>query len=232
MSQKSGWLKRVPPGERPRERCLASQGKGLSLQELLAILLSPGTRSQGCWELAQTLVADADFMRLLAVGEVGARLQALGVAPAARARVLAACEIALRHARLDSHVRTVGWRKANLPRCATAALRRIPESRRTEAHEWMGLVPLAPGNRAAELSIVAEGGARAVATDARALMRRVLILDPPAFILVHNHPSGDCQPSRDDRVLTREVASLARRVAIPCLGHWIVSQDGEYWLAA
>jgi DNA repair protein RadC len=49
-----------------------------------------------------------------------------------------------------------------------------------------------------------------------------------AFLLVHNHPSGNASPSHEDVVMTHAVAAAARVIAVPLLDHVIVTSSGDY----
>lgn len=259
----------APEGERPRERLLALGPGALSLQELLAILLSPGVRGRGCWALSQELVGrglvrdsgdrchdrsgapgmeargEEDLWALLSAGEWGGRLAAVGAPRAARARVLAAGEIGRRFAqweRARSPARGVEqeWvrEEQGVGVWAQAALARVSAARRSSPREWLGLVAFhtagegaASGRaRVGELELLAEGSRREVTADVRTVLYRLLVLEARAFVLVHNHPSGDCAPSEQDRALTRELADLGQRIGTPLLGHWVVASEGEAWL--
>ncbi len=63
----------------------------------------------------------------------------------------------------------------------------------------------------------------------REVVRRALELQATAIILVHNHPSGDPTPSRDDIEMTREVATAARALSIVLHDHVIVGNGA--WLS-
>lgn len=60
----------------------------------------------------------------------------------------------------------------------------------------------------------------------REVIRRALELGATALILVHNHPSGDPEPSRDDIAITREIKEVAARMDIVLHDHVIVSRGG------
>ena len=63
----------------------------------------------------------------------------------------------------------------------------------------------------------------------REVVRRALELQATAIILVHNHPSGDPTPSRDDIEMTREVATAAKALSIVLHDHVIVGNGA--WLS-
>lgn len=77
-----------------------------------------------------------------------------------------------------------------------------------------------------------EGSVDQAAVYVREVIRRALELHATALILVHNHPSGDPAPSREDIALTREIAEAGRRLGIQVHDHIIVGAAGQVSLRA
>lgn len=80
-------------------------------------------------------------------------------------------------------------------------------------------------NFLAEIEI-ATGGAHGLAVRPRDVLRPVLRVGVSAFILLHNHPSGDPTPSKNDVALTALVAECARAVDLPMVDHIIIGGRG------
>lgn len=74
--------------------------------------------------------------------------------------------------------------------------------------------------------IASEGSLDQAAIYVREIIRRSIDLGAAAIILVHNHPSGDSAPSRQDISMTREIADVAKRLGISVHDHVIVGKDG------
>jgi DNA repair protein RadC len=66
----------------------------------------------------------------------------------------------------------------------------------------------------------------------REIVKRALELQASALILVHNHPSGDPSPSRDDIQLTRAIADAARPLGIAVHDHLVIARNGHASLRA
>ena len=64
--------------------------------------------------------------------------------------------------------------------------------------------------------------------DAQRLFRHLLAVDAVGFIISHNHPSGDLEPSRDDIVLTENLIKGGKFIGIDCLDHIITAPDGRW----
>ena len=76
---------------------------------------------------------------------------------------------------------------------------------------------------------VARGGIHGAALTPTDVFRPLIRADARAFVLLHNHPSGDPTPSHEDVVMTRAVAHVGEIVGIPLLDHVIVGARGGGW---
>lgn len=74
--------------------------------------------------------------------------------------------------------------------------------------------------------IASEGSLDQAAIYVREIIRRSIDLGAAAIILVHNHPSGDSAPSRQDIQMTREIADVGKRLGISVHDHVIVGKNG------
>jgi DNA repair protein RadC len=89
-------------------------------------------------------------------------------------------------------------------------------------------------NRANELlgySIVAIGGISGVVTDVRVIFQTALITNSSSIIVAHNHPSGNLQPSEQDRTITSKISSAGRWLDIFLLDHIIITNESYYSFA-
>jgi DNA repair protein RadC len=76
-------------------------------------------------------------------------------------------------------------------------------------------------------AILSEGTVNQAAVYVREIIHQALNLGATAIILVHNHPSGDPQPSRDDIVMTKDIIEAGRRVAVTVHDHIIIGSSGH-----
>ena len=82
-------------------------------------------------------------------------------------------------------------------------------------------------NRLIRDEIASEGSIDQAAIYTREVIRRALDLGAAAVILVHNHPSGDSAPSRQDITMTREIIEAGKRLGIAVHDHIIIGMDGH-----
>lgn len=73
---------------------------------------------------------------------------------------------------------------------------------------------------------LSQGGMHGTGVVPRDVLRAVLAGHASAFVMAHNHPSGDPRPSRDDERVTEAVAEAARIIGVPLLDHVIVASGG------
>jgi DNA repair protein RadC len=93
-------------------------------------------------------------------------------------------------------------------------------------HEELWMIALDGRGHMRAARCVARGGLHGAAVRAADLLRAALRADASAFVLVHNHPSGDPTPSREDVALTTRVAAAAAVVGVVLLDHVVVARSG------
>jgi len=96
----------------------------------------------------------------------------------------------------------------------------------TLEHEELWMLALDGRGHLRAARCVAKGGLHGAAVRAADPLRAALRVHASAFVLVHNHPSGDPTPSREDVHLTAQVAAAAAVVGVALLDHVVVARDG------
>ena len=92
--------------------------------------------------------------------------------------------------------------------------------------ERMRVLYLNSKNMLVRDEVASEGSVDQTAVYTREIIRRALDLGATAIILVHNHPSGDSAPSRQDISMTREIADAGKKLGISVHDHIIIGKDG------
>jgi DNA repair protein RadC len=93
-------------------------------------------------------------------------------------------------------------------------------------HEEMWLLALDGRNRLRAARRVGMGGLHGLGVSVRDVLRAALREGASAFIVVHNHPSGDPTPSAEDKTVTEQLERAAQSVDTPLLDHVVVAADG------
>jgi DNA repair protein RadC len=95
--------------------------------------------------------------------------------------------------------------------------------------EHFGVMTLDSKNRVIGFAVVAQGGIAQVAVEPQAVFKPVLLLPSTRMIVVHNHPSGNPEPSNDDIIMTAKLLQGAQLLNISLLDHIILGEDDKYF---
>jgi DNA repair protein RadC len=202
----------------PRERLLDVGIESLSDGELLALLLGTGSTAESVGVLALHLLEEHGTLEGLARAGVGELSGRRGVGKAKAARVAAAIELGRR-----AFVAGRGPSPHRFPEASAVAVW-ADRHLSTLDHEELWLLALDAGNGLRAARRVAAGGLHGLSVAARDPLRVALREGASAFILVHNHPSGDPTPSREDLDFTEKIARAADVVSTPLIDHVIVAR--------
>jgi DNA repair protein RadC len=210
---------RLRLADRPTHRATQAGVEALGDAELLSIVLGTGGGGAPLAILAAGLLNEHGGVGgLLRLG-VGELAEHRGIGPAKAARLAAAIELgrrAVQVASLDASTRlpdreaVVAWAR---PRLATLDHEEL----------WVLALDGRHGLRAARR--VASGGIHGLHVGVRDVLRVALREAASAIVLVHNHPSGDPQPSDEDLAFTRAVAEGAAVVGTPLIDHLIIARQ-------
>jgi DNA repair protein RadC len=209
-----------PAESRPRERLRAVGAAALSDAELVSIVLGSGCAGANVASLSQALLTRHGGLRGLARARAGELCKNRGIG-AARASVLLACvELSRRLWARPIPSRTsitTSELAYHVVRGRFAGL----------SQERFVVLALDARNRLLSVAEVAQGTATSVEVHPRDVFAPLLRESAARAIVAHNHPSGDPEPSEDDRELTLRLSKAARLLGIPLLDHLIVGQ-GTY----
>lgn len=212
-------IRDLPVRERPRERLFGAGAQALSTRELLAILIGSGIETRSAVEIAGTLLQAGDGS-LRRLGTLGLpEIQRLpGIGPAVAARILAALELGRRMARETAAERPRIQGPADVYELCAPGLRDL-------RHEEFRVLLLNTQHAVLRELTVTRGTLDASVVHAREVFRPAISESAAAVILIHNHPSGDPAPSREDRDVTAQLAAAGRMIGIPVLDHVVVGED-------
>ena len=102
---------------------------------------------------------------------------------------------------------------------------------RNQPRENLISIALHSGNQVVGFEIVSQGTANASLAVASEVFKAVLLTNSTAFILAHNHPSGNCEPSLEDRQIAERISEAAQLIGIELLDFLIVTEDSFYSFA-
>jgi DNA repair protein RadC len=215
-------IKDWPQAERPREKLLASGAEALSNAELLALVLRTGDAASGCSvvDQARQLLARFGSLRALAAANAGELCTTKGIGPAKAAELLAVFELARR---FNSEILAPGARYT----CADEVFRHYHERLRDRKKEVFLALLLDSKNRVLREVRVSEGSLTASIVHPREVFAPVVRESAAAVLFVHNHPSGDPTPSREDLEITNRLHEIGTLMGVRVLDHIIIG-SGRY----
>ena len=211
--------------DRPREKMLLKGRQTLSDAELLAILLGSGTVGESAVSLARRLLVAVDNN----LHELGKRslhdLQRFkGVGEAKAITIAAALELGRRRQLSDLRERP----KIGSSRDAYQAIAPLLTDL---SHEEFWLLLLNKANEVMARERLSTGGMSGTVVDIKMVFKSALDARASGIIAVHNHPSGNLQPSMADQELTRRLRRAGEMLDLPLLDHLIISERGYYSFA-
>lgn len=222
-------IKLWPESDRPREKLLAHGPGALSDAELLAILLRSGTRGASAVDHGRALIEAFGTFRHLAAAGVGELRRISGVGPVKAAQILAALEIAKRYGEQE-------FKPGEPLRGSGDVYAHYRERLATETREHFYAVLLDNKHRKIKDVSVSLGSLTASIVHPRDVFTPVVRESAAAVIFVHNHPSGDPTPSREDIEITRRLREVGELMGVRVLDHIVVGKgryvsfvDDGYW---
>lgn len=123
-----------------------------------------------------------------------------------------------------------GTQKLNTPESVSKMMTDIFDlSHQPEEHLYL----LCMTNKSRLLGIfeVSHGASNMTVCNPKEIMQRALLCNAAIIILVHNHPSGEPEPSREDQIATRRIYEAAQLMGIPLADHLVIGENGYYSFA-
>jgi len=223
-------IKSWPVADRPREKLLAEGAGALSLAELLAILLRSGVAGESAVAQARGVlaVAGGSLRRLSGLG-VGDLCELRGVGEVKAIAILACLEVAKRYGE-EEFVRGDAFRSSY------DVYAHYRERLAGERCEHFFAVLLDNKHRKIRDVRVSQGSLTSSIVHPREVFLPVIRESAAAVIFVHNHPSGDPTPSREDLEITRRLREVGELIGVRVLDHLVIGRgryvsfvDDGYW---
>lgn len=218
-------MKTLPMSERPYEKLLNYGEESLSNSELLAIIIKTGTKEKTALDLASQVmnlseeenVNDLRFLQQISIHEL-MKIKGIGRVKAIELKALG--EIAKRMSK------PINLNKVCLKTKADVA-NLVMQEMRYEKNEVLKLILLNHKNIVQKMVTVATGKDNTLIFDIKQILSEPIKLQIPRIVLVHNHPSGNAKPSKEDILATKKIREACDLMGILLLDHIIIG-DGQY----
>src|SRR5213595_1355725 len=219
MSTKDALMIRdFPQDERPRERFMQNGPQSLSNHELLAILLRTGSKEESVLQLSNRLLTQFEGLRLLKSASLEEMTEIKGIGQAKAIQVLAAVELGRRVANL-------AYNERYIIRSPEDGAKYMMNDMRFLTQEHFVCLYLNTKNQVIHKHTVFIGSLNASIVHPREVYREALKRSAASIIALHNHPSGDPAPSREDIEVTKRLAECGKIIGIDLLDHLIIGEN-------
>ena len=198
-------IKKLPSTERPYEKAQMYGIENLSNSELLAIIIKTGTKEKTSVQLAQDISLE-ELTKIKGIGIVKA------------IQIKAVCEMAKRISK------PLNANKVQIRSSASVANLLMNEMK-YEKREKVKVLVLNTKNVLIKIIDVSYGGTNSAIIEPKDILAEPIKMGAPKIILVHNHPSGDPTPSKEDIETTKRLYNAATLLGIELLDHIVIGNE-------
>ena len=212
-------IRKLPDSERPREKLLREGKERLSNTEILAIIIGSGTGGRSALDLASEVISlDSTGIRFLAGCRPEELQRVKGIGRAKACEILAAAELGKRIATRPHEECT------RIERSSDIAELFMEKMRYHKKEHFVTLLINVKGEiiEEAEISV---GDLCSSTTHPREVFVDAVRRSAGSVVFIHNHPSGDPSPSREDVLITKRVREGGSLLGIELLDHIIIGDN-------
>ncbi|OMP67544.1 RadC family protein [Domibacillus epiphyticus] len=210
-------IRDVPPHDRPRERMIGSGPQSLSNHELLAILLRTGTKQESVLQLSNRILHEFEGLRLLKDASLEEITAIKGIGIAKAVQIMAALELGRRLGRLK-------YEERFMIRSPEDAANYMMEEMRFLSQEHFVCLYLNTKNQVMHKQTLFIGSLNASIVHPREVFKEAFRRSAASIVCLHNHPSGDPSPSREDIDVTKRLVECGKILGIDVLDHLIIGE--------
>lgn len=214
-------IKGLPKEERPYEKCQQFGPEGLSDAELLAVILRTGTKGRCVKEVAQEVIySKGQTKGLLNIHHWTYRelLRLKGIGKVKATQILCISELAKRLSKADAAP------SLSFHDPSTIAQYYMEDMRHNQ-QEVMKLLFLNTKVKLIGETNISKGTINSSLVSPRELFIDALHMGAVFIVLLHNHPSGDPSPSKEDILITKRIKSAGQLIGIDLLDHIIIGNN-------
>jgi DNA repair protein RadC len=215
-------IKQWAEDDRPREKMISKGKSALSDAELVALLISTGTKKESAVDVGKRILQTCGS-RLTDLGRLSVKdlTKVKGVGEAKALRIAAALELGRRRKDEEAHERPL----VSSSRDAYNYFESLVEDK---VHEEFWILLLNRNNRVIGRTKISEGGVHGTVVDPKIIFRHALEALASSVVLCHNHPSGNIRPSEQDIRLTQKIKEAGKFLEVNVLDHIIVGEKSYF----
>ncbi len=215
-------IKQWSPDERPREKLLAHGRKVLSNAELIGLLIGSGTIRKSAVDVARSLLGVVNGnLNALARLSVKDLCKVEGIGRAKAVNIIASLELGCRR-------EISGVEQQSRVTSSKGVYQLMKSQLQDLQYEQFWVLTLSRNNHIIDKYCISDGGVSGTVADPKRIFKVALEDLASSIILLHNHPSGNKEPSVADKKLTERIVRAGTLMDINVLDHIIVA-GGAYF---
>lgn len=211
-------LRDLPDDDKPREKLLEQGVQALSLQELIAVVLQVGTKSEDVLSISNRIIREYGPSALTSVADPKLMADTLQITVGKACQIVACTEIGKRLYKKNEFGLTV-------IRSAEDVFSYLKDMHNLPKEQLRGIY-LDTHNRVIHDEVISIGTLNSNIVHPREVFRPALEYGAAAVVLAHNHPSGIETPSTSDVQITKQLIEAGKIIGIRILDHIIITKNG------
>ena len=218
-------IKSLPSFEQPRAKFINKGFSHLTDADVLALIISTGTRELSALELSKQLLTTYDYsLQRIARCSYSELMKIKGIGEATALKLTAAFELGRRK-------QTSNQANQVKIKCSEDAYNLVRGDMEDLNYEVFKVILLNRSHTVIKVVEMSRGGVAGTVVDAKLIFKTALDHLASSIILVHNHPSGNLVPSGADKQLTKQLTEAGELLNIKVIDHLIIALEGYYSFA-
>ena len=215
-------IKEIPINDRPRERLINNGSNILSNEELLAIILDTGTKNKSAKDLAISVLSKINHISELKDINYQNLINIKGIGISKATKILALIELSKR---INAKLETLNNIKANNSKVIYEYFK---DKLMDEKQEYFYCLYLNNKKRIIKNKLLYIGTINQTLIHPRDIFKEAYLLSASAIICIHNHPSGNTAPSKEDIMMTKNLKEVGLIMGINVVDHIIIGKNNYY----
>lgn len=215
-------LKNIPNEDRPRERLIKYGVENLSNEELIAIILKTGSKKNSVKELANNILCKVKDIRELKNMRINNLIDIEGIGKVKAIELLSAIELGRRVYESNDYNEMISLVEPEY------IVNYFNYLFKDEKQECFYVIYLDSKNKYIDKKMICKGILNKSLVHPRDIFKEAYLLSACSFICIHNHPSGDATPSKEDMEITRHLKEIGNLHGINLIDHIIIGNNNYY----
>lgn len=214
-------IKDIPINDRPRERLINHGVKNISNEDLISIILKTGTKNKSVKDISNFVLKEFKDISNLKYLNINRLMKIEGIGKVKAIELIAAIELG-RRVYLEKNINEIKIRDSN------DIYKIFNNILKYKQQEHFYALYLDSKNKIIEKKLLFVGTINKSVAHPREIFKNAYLTSASFIICVHNHPSGDPTPSKEDIVFTNNLIEIGKLNNIPILDHIIIGNNSYY----